>query len=87
MNVRPLAGSRSSHAPRPAHQRCPSDLGVFIAAFPQRVETREEEMNELEDLSFIMIDEMLNDTASYACPECGIVTQCYTNCPLQAKGN
>jgi lipopolysaccharide biosynthesis regulator YciM len=44
-------------------------------------------MDELQDISFIMIDEMLNDTASYACPECGIVTQCYTDCPLQVKGN
>jgi predicted RNA-binding Zn-ribbon protein involved in translation (DUF1610 family) len=42
-------------------------------------------MNEL-DMSCAMIDEMLNDETSYACPECGIVTQCYTNCPLQRKG-
>jgi hypothetical protein len=86
-SVRLLAGSQSSHAPHPAQLRCLNDLGVFLAAFPQRVETREEVMNELQDISFIMIDEMLNDTASYACPECGIVTQCYTNCPLQVKGN
>ncbi len=44
MNVRLLAGSQSSHAPHPAQLRCLNDLGVFLAAFPQRVETREEVM-------------------------------------------
>lgn len=35
-----------------------------------------------------MLDDMLEDEAkSYACPECGIVTKCYTDCPLQMKGN
>ena len=42
INVRLLAGSQSSHAPHPAQLRCLNDLGVFLAAFPQRVETRQE---------------------------------------------
>ena len=41
MNVRLLAGSQSSHAPHPAQLRCLNDLGVFLAAFPQRVEMME----------------------------------------------
>ncbi len=40
--------------------------------------------NILRELEMANIDEMLNDHKSYACPECGIVTQCYTNCPVSA---
>jgi hypothetical protein len=42
-SVRLLAGSQSSHAPHPAHQRCLSDLGVLIYAFSHQVETRRKE--------------------------------------------
>jgi hypothetical protein len=90
-SVRLLAGSQSSHAPHPAQLRCLIDLGVFLTAFPQRVETREENMfnldEKLKNLEMASIDEWLNDPKSYACPECGIVTQCYTNCPLQVFGD
>lgn len=41
MNVRLLAGSQSSHAPRLAHLRYPIDLGVLIYAFSHQVETDE----------------------------------------------
>jgi hypothetical protein len=41
MNVRLLAGSQSSHAPRLAHMRYPIDLGVLIYAFSHQVETDE----------------------------------------------
>lgn len=41
MNVRLLACSQSSHAPHPALSRCLNDLGVFLTAFPQRVEMME----------------------------------------------
>jgi hypothetical protein len=41
INVRLLAGSQSSHAPRLAHKRYPSDLGVFLYAFSHQVETDE----------------------------------------------
>jgi len=40
--------------------------------------------DKLRELEMAEIDRMLNDQKSYACPECGIVTQCYTNCPIGA---
>lgn len=43
--------------------------------------------DELKAIVDDMILEMLYKTDAYACPECGIVTQCYTECPLQMKGN
>jgi hypothetical protein len=91
-SVRLLAGSQSSHAPHPAQLRCLNDLGVFLAAFPQRVETRKEIMFDFDqenDLSieYAAFDEFLSqETKPYACPECGIVDACYTNCPLLSLG-
>ena len=66
MNVRLLAGSQSSHAPHPALSRCLNDLGVFLAAFPQRVEMMEKG------------NEMKKKT--YNCPNCGVVSKCEPEC-------
>jgi len=69
-SVRLLAGSQSSHAPHPAQLRCLIDLGVFLAAFPQRVETEKKGTTMHTIRNIVLQDTQCQWCGDYAVIEC-----------------